>query len=295
MCNFFACALFIALLTALLAGDGVKTKNPEAKSDTEELMEEQIKRLLHDKEKIIDILKTNQEKERNLTSQITPQMLRELSSLESKNTTLQEKYDTLAEEVTAPADIQSIQEKLKQELEKQRQQSVKIDNINKSLENEINRLNSRLLALDEQIKKLSENKVRIVRFPRETQDQSRVWEYVIVKEGEMFPVYKQGHVYNLKYVSVETRNETPIGLSTRDIIHPISGSGITGNTDARKYLGQLNNLIQYPVFLVYPDSFPEFLNFKELAIEEGLDYGLQFIETNDNVILSIHGEKRGTQ
>jgi len=295
MCNFFACALFIALLTALLAGDGVKTKNPEAKSDTEELMEEQIKRFLHDKEKIIDILKTNQEKERNLTSQITPQMLRELSSLESKNTTLQEKYDTLAEEVTAPADIQSIQEKLKQDLEKQRQQSVKIDNINKSLENEINRLNSRLLALDEQIKKLSENKVRIVRFPRETQDQSRVWEYVIVKEGEMFPVYKQGHVYNLKYVSVETRNETPIGLSTRDIIHPISGSGITGNTDARKYLGQLNNLIQYPVFLVYPDSFPEFLNFKELAIEEALDYGLQFIETNDNVILSIHGEKRGTQ
>ena len=89
MCNFFACALFIALLTALLAGDGVKTKNPEPKSDTEELIDEQMRRLLHDKAKIIDILRSNQEKERNLTSQITPQMLRELSSLESKNNALQ--------------------------------------------------------------------------------------------------------------------------------------------------------------------------------------------------------------
>ena len=58
---------------------------------------------------------------------------------------------------------------------------------------------------------------------------------------------------------------------------------------------QLNNSIQYPVFLVYPDSFSEFLDFKELAIELGLDYGLSFIEANDNVSLSIHGEKRGTQ
>jgi hypothetical protein len=151
------------------------------------------------------------------------------------------------------------------------------------------------MALDEQLKKISENKVRIVRFPRETQDQSRQWEYVIVKEGQLFPVYNVKHEYNLKYISVETTNETPISLSVRDIIHPILGSGISESKDVRKYLGQLNNTIQYPVFLVYPDSFSEFLDFKEIAIEERLDYGLSFIEANDNVSLSIHGEKRGTQ
>jgi len=295
MCNFFACALFIALLTALLAGDGVKTKNPDPKSDTEELMEEQIDNLRHDKERIIEILKKNQETENSLRSEVTPLMLRELSSLELKNKTLQEKYESLVDDLASPSDIQAIQEKLKQDLEKQRQLSVKLDNNIESLQSEIKRLNQRLMALDEQLKKISENKVRIVRFPRETQDQSRQWEYVIVKEGQLFPVYNVKHEYNLKYISVETTNETPISLSVRDIIHPILGSGISESKDVRKYLGQLNNTIQYPVFLVYPDSFSEFLDFKEIAIEERLDYGLSFIEANDNVSLSIHGEKRGTQ
>ena len=295
MCNFFACALFIALLTALLAGDGVKTKNPEPKSDTEELIEEQITRLLHDKEKIIDILRNNQEKERDLTSQITPQMLGELSSLESKNNLLQGKYDSLVEDLATPSDIQALQEKLKQDLEKQRQLSVKLDNETEALQSEINRLNSRALALDEQLKKISENKVRVVRFPRETQDQSRESKYIIVKEGQLFPVYKHGYEYNLNYISVETKNETPISLSSCDVVRPLLGSGLSANKDARKYFGQLNNSTEYPVFLVYPDSFPEFLNFKELAIEEGLDYGLQFIEAKKDVTLSIHGQKRGTQ
>jgi hypothetical protein len=295
MCNFFACALFIALLTALLAGDGVKTKNAEPKSDTEELIEEQMARLRHDKEKIIDILRNNQEKERNLSSQITPEMLRSLSFLEVNKNALQEKYDSLFEEEASPFDIQALQSKLKQDLEKERLLSIKLDNEIESIQSEINRLNTRLLALDEQLKKISENKVRIVRFPRETHDQTREWEYVIVKEGQLFPVYDNKHEYNLKYISVEKANEIPISLSSRDIIHPILGSGLSGNKEARKYLRQLNNSIQYPVFLVYPDSFSEFLDFKELAIELGLDYGLSFIEANDNVSLSIHGQKRGTQ
>ena len=212
MCNFFACALFIALLTALLAGDGVKTKNPEPKSDTEELIDEQMSRLLHDKAKIIDILRSNQEKERNLASQITPQMLRELSSLESKNNALQEKYDYLVEDLAAPSDIQALQEKLKQDLEKQRQLRVKLDNNIESLQSEIKRLNQRLMALDEQLRKITENKNRVVRFPRETQDQSRQWKYVIVKEGQLYHVYKDRYEYDLNFVSVETKNELPLGL-----------------------------------------------------------------------------------
>lgn len=295
MCNFFACALFIALLTALLAGDGVKTKNPEPKSDTEELIDEQMSRLLHDKAKIIDILRSNQEKERNLASQITPQMLRELSSLESKNNALQEKYDYLVEDLAAPSDIQALQEKLKQDLEKQRQLRVKLDNNIESLQSEIKRLNQRLMALDEQLRKITENKNRVVRFPRETQDQSRQWKYVIVKEGQLYPVYKDRYEYDLNFVSVETKNELPLGLSLYDIVRPISGTGISSNKDARKYFGQLNNSTEYPVFFVYPDSFTEFLNLKELAIEEGLDYGLQFFEAKDDVLLSINGQKRGTQ
>ena len=295
MCNFFACALFIALLTALLAGDSVKTKDPEPKSETEELIEEQIARLRLDKEKIIEILKSNEEKENSLRNEVTPQMLRELSSLESKNKSLQEKYESLVDELASPSDIQALQATLKQGLEKQRQLSVKLDNDIKSIQSEINRLKTRLVALNEQLKKISENKLRIVRFPRETQDQSRQWKYVIVKEGKLFPVFKRGYDYDLINVSVEKKNESPISLSSYDIVRPISGSGICANNDARKYFGHLNNSTEYPVFLVYPDSFTEFLNLKELAIEEGLDYGLQFLEAREDVRLSIDGQKRGTQ
>jgi len=295
MCNFFACALFIALLTALLAGDGVKTKNPDPKSDTEELMEEQIDNLRHDKVRIIEILKKNQETENSLRSEVTPLMLRELSSLELKNKTLQEKYESLVDDLASPSDIQAIQEKLKQDLEKQRQLSVKLDNNIESLQSEIKRLNQRLMALDEQLRKITDNKNRVVRFPRETQDQSRQWKYVIVKEGQLYPVYKDRYEYDLNFVSVETKNELPLGLSLYYIVRPISGTGISSNKDARKYFGQLNNSTEYPVFFVYPDSFTEFLNLKELAIEEGLDYGLQFFEAKDDVLLSINGQKRGTQ
>ena len=295
MCNFFACALFIALLTALLAGDGVKTKNPDPKSDTEELMEEQIDNLRHDKERIIEILKKNQETENSLRSEVTPLMLRELSSLELKNKALQEKYESLVDDLASPSDIQAIHEKLKQDLEKQRQLSVKLDNNIESLQSEIKRLNQRLMALDEQLRKITDNKNRVVRFPRETQDQSRQWKYVIVKEGQLYPVYKDRYEYDLSFVSVETKNELPLGLSLYDIVRPISGTGISSNKDARKYFGQLNNSTEYPVFFVYPDSFTEFLNLKEIAIEEGLDYGLQFFEAKDDVLLSINGQKRGTQ
>lgn len=295
MCNFFACALFIALLTALLAGDGVKTKNPEPKSDTEELMEEQVARLQHDKEQIIEILRNNQEQEKSLSSQITPQMLGELTSLESKNNALQENYDSLVEEVAAPSDIHAIQEKLKQDLEKQKQLSVKLDNKLGSFQSEINRLNSRLSAMDEQLKKILGNKVRTVRFPRETQDPNRDLAYVIVREGALFPLYKHEGGYNLSYVSVETKKDVSSILSSFDIVRPILGAGISSHKDAQKYFRQLNNSTEYPVFLVYPDSFSEFLDLKEIAIEAGLDYGLQFKEASEDVLLSINGEKRGTQ
>jgi len=295
MCNFFACALFIALLTALLAGDGVKTKNQEPKSETQELLEEQMARLMQDKEKLIEILRNNQEKEKVLTPQITSQMLSEVSSLESKNNNLQEKYDSLVEEMASPSDIQAIQDKLKQDIEKQRQLSVNFDNKNESLQSEINRLKTRLLALNSQLKKITDNKVRVVRLPRETQDPSRQWKYIIVKEGQLFPLYKDGQEYDLKFVSVETKDETPTRLYKMDIVRPISASGLNSSKEARKYFGQLNNSKEYPVFFVYPDSFSEFLEFKELAVEGGLNYGLKFFETNEDVILSPEGEKRGPQ
>lgn len=295
MCNFFACALFIALLTALLAGDGVKTKNQDPKSDTQELIEEQMNRLLQDKEKVIEILRNNQEKEKVLNSQITPQMLSEVSSLESKNNNLQAKYDSLVEEMASPTDIQAIQDKLKQDIEKQRQMGLNLNIKNEALQSEINRLKTRLLALDSQLKKITDNKVRVVRLPRETQDLSRQWKYIIVKEGQLFPLYKDGYEYDFNFVSVEKNDETPVRSYPHDIVRPILASGLISHKDAQKYFRQLNNSKEYPVFFVYPDSFSEFLEFKELAVEGGLDYGLVFLQTNQDVVISLRGQKRGTQ
>jgi len=78
-------------------------------------------------------------------------------------------------------------------------------------------------------------------------------------------------------------------------VTPREGAGLIREEDLVREFRGINGKEYFPFFLVYPDSFKEFLAARRVAQEAGLDYGLDFYEGGRKVVLSVKGKKGGTQ
>lgn len=294
MCNLFGGIVFIALLVAMLAQDGARQRAEPPRSDAEEVLRWQITQLNDEKENIFRKLAEKREGFASLLEKITPEKSAELASLKARQETLQNELEKATEEASLPPEARSIQEKLSKELERQKKVALALENEQKAFEKEFQRLQQRGKDLAAKSRQLAEERVQSVRLPRETQDARRSSAYMIVRHGMVYPVYaiSSGKPYSA-HVQTETENSGFLGEDT--IVTPKDGAGLIREEDLAGEFRGIDGKDYFLFFLVYPDSFAEFLIARRIAQEAGLDYGLDFYESGRKVILSTRGKKGGTQ
>lgn len=117
---------------------------------------------------------------------------------------------------------------------------------------------------------------------------------MIVRHGKVYPVYSisSGVLYS-SHVQTEIESAGLLGEDT--LVTPREGAGLIMEEDLAREFRGIDSKEYFPFFLVYPDSFTEFLAARRVAQEAGLDYGLDFYEGGRKVILSARGKKGGTQ
>jgi hypothetical protein len=92
-----------------------------------------------------------------------------------------------------------------------------------------------------------------------------------------------------------SRNETDINWTTEldsEIAEPIRGRGIDPVLNPgvlSNYFDQQSRDEIYFAFNVFEDSFPAFIQAKQIAIRKGLSYGLDFQRIADGPLRFTHG------
>jgi len=173
MCNLFGGIVFIALLVAMLAGDGARQRAEPPRSDTEEVLRRQIEQLAEEKDAIFRKLAEKRDDLAQLLEKVSPEKMGELASLKARQENLQNELEKSTEEASLSPDARSIQEKLSKEMERQKKAALALENEQKAFEKEIQRLKERGKDLAAKSRQLAEERVQSVRLPRETQDARR--------------------------------------------------------------------------------------------------------------------------
>lgn len=293
MCNLFGGIVFIALLVAMLAGDGARKRSEPPRSDTEDVLRRTISQLEAEKDNLFRSLAEKREDLSQLLGRVSTEKLEELGGLKSRHESLEADLESAEEDAALPPDAKAIQDRFNQERKRQEQVSLALDNEKRAFTREIARLKERGKALTAKSRQLADQRVRAVRLPREKEDPTRSNAYMIVRNGKTYPVYLKNTARYSRHVRMEP---IPNGFLTQDDrIVPLPEAGLVLEQDLSDEFQGMNTSSSFPVFLVYPDSFEQFLVARRIAQDQGLDYGLKFLETNEPVILSVHGKKSGTQ
>jgi len=127
---------------------------------------------------------------------------------------------------------------------------------------------ARLAAAEKQMAEVAKLSQRDVRLPRE-HDTDKPAAYIIVLYNRIYPCRNADM----------TRNEIDIQWTDKDGVEhaePRKNKGLDPLTDTSRlrayFTAQAHNPV-YVVFVTMPDSFPAFIQAKQLAVEAGLPYG----------------------
>jgi hypothetical protein len=146
----------------------------------------------------------------------------------------------------------------------------------------IKRLTQRLADLEKQVKVKLADSERALRLPKEHDTGKHVL-YLIVRYGRFYPCQ------NLDL----SHNETDIRWASffgREIAFPIEGRGLDLNGVAN-YFNELSASDVYVAFCAYDDSFPTFIQGKQVALERGITYGWEpFRGIDGGVTFSSSGQ-----
>src|SRR5262249_36573734 len=133
---------------------------------------------------------------------------------------------------------------------------------------ETNLLNSRISSLENQVSALVNESQRKLRLPKEHDTSKRVV-YIIARHGRIYPCRNRDF----------SRNEVDIewsdGETTERALPRVNrGIDIAKNPEAmRAYFRNLPDRSVYLVFCVFEESFPAFIQAKQIAVESGMTYG----------------------
>ena len=131
-----------------------------------------------------------------------------------------------------------------------------------------------------------EEKIQGFRFPRE-RDSSKKPYWILLSGDEVFPVQNadSGWSYWEKYVTVRAS-------PNRDEIRPIAGRGLKSEKEIRGVFSSISSASFYPVFFVAPDSFGRFRKAREIALKMGFEFGANFDEMGEPLVLVTEGGTR---
>ncbi len=267
MCNAFGGIILLAVLVVLLTSKE-KTQSATA-ADSRELQRRvelaetnlqqslQLSATLHAQanddrwKNQVSLLSTRQQLENNL------QQLRDLAAQNAREI-----------DATAASEPADRMKKLDAEIAGERVKKLDAQNKIAAAEEEKKRVAARLAAAEKQMAEVAQLSERELRLPREHNTDRQV-AYIIV-------LYN--HVY-LCHNADTTRNEADIKWTDKDGVEyaaPRKGKGldvVANASQLRAYFTAKANNSGYVVFIAMPDSFPAFIQAKQLAVETGLPYG----------------------
>lgn len=143
----------------------------------------------------------------------------------------------------------------------------------------------RLSSLREEAGVAGSSQVQMLRFPRE-RSLTKKTNFLIIKWGQVFPVYDlNGNLFSGLSKTVEGNGDFSLTAKR--------GQGLSPVTD----LATVKNILQtclrndmYITFLVFADSYEEFRSIKAMAVQSGIDYGLNTFGDDEPIVFSDNGE-----
>ena len=141
------------------------------------------------------------------------------------------------------------------------------------------RLKQRLADLERQVTAKLDELQRPLRLPKEHETGKRV----------IYIIARYGHIYLCRNYDL-SRNETDIDWTTTltgETAEPKRGMGIdpTGSTAGLvNFFKNMSDDSVYVAFCVYEDSFPAFIQAKQLASNCGLAYGWEPFQISDGPV-----------
>lgn len=161
-----------------------------------------------------------------------------------------------------------------------------LGNKQKSLKEEKDRLKKRLADLQARGENIVEQKTEDFRFPREKASM-KIPYWILLSEKSFYPVqnFKEEFSYWTEFVRVQKTLD-------KEKIQPIPGRGLKNEKEIREVFSGIKASDSYPVFIIFPDSFSEFRKARDIALTMGFEFGADFQEMGEPLILVREGGTR---
>jgi len=286
MCNLFGGIVFVALLVALLAGDGASKKVNQTLHPTEDLLQREIVNLQADRDALRQSIEEEQKKsEKSKDSKVSADQQAVLI-LKSELNALREGLKLVVENPPKGQDLGEFLKKNKERKIQLENESVALNNKAKSLKEEKERLANRLADLEERGKKVASERTQDFRFPRERPTaKKRLW--ILVHYDSFYPVFDLRGSGSMRLDLIDVSE-----LPGKTVIQAIRGRGLKSAQEFSDWLSGLNASEMFPVFVVYPDSFSKYMTIRDIALKNKIEYGSKFEEEGEPLTLVTEGGSR---
>jgi len=283
MCNLFGGIIFVALLVALLAGDDASKKVNPSRSPSQDLLEREIANLEEEEQSLKQVLA---EETKHGASKVSAEDQAAVKTLKNELEALRQALQLASGDPSEGQDLGQFLQEAKERKSNLEKEAIRLENQKKSLKEEKERLAKRMADLKKRGEEAVEEKIQGFRFPRERASSKKPY-WILLSGDEVFPVQNadSGWSYWEKYVTVRP-------APNRDEIRPIAGRGLKSEKEIRGVFSSISSASFYPVFFVAPDSFGRFRKAREIALEMGFEFGANFDEMGEPLVLVTEGGTR---
>lgn len=280
MCNTFGGIILLAVLVTLLTSrerhGGVATT-----TETQEMLQRRLTLAQDNLKQALQLQASLQTKTNDASrrSQVALLDTRQQIQDELKRVRELSARDARDLEASASSDPAERLQALNTQLAAAQAQKTAAQNALAASKENTKRMNTRVAALEKQTTDLVKDSQRQLRLPKEHETSKRVF-YIIARYGRIYPC---------RLVDL-SRNEIDIEWTstlTSEKAEPIRGKGIDpiGNAAGLKsFFNNLSGQSVYVGFCVFEDSFPAFIQAKQMATESGLAYGWDPFEVSDSPV-----------
>lgn len=280
MCNTFGGIILLAVLVTLLTSRE-RHGSANTASDNQEMLQRRLKLAEQNLQQSLLLQQTLQTKANNDSwkSQIT--LLASRRQIKDEINQVRELAAQSAQDLDASASINPADriKNLNAQLAAAQLRKLEAQNSLAASQATTNQLHIRLASLQLQTTNLVNQSQRKIRLPKEHDTDKQVI-YVIARYGRIYPCRNPDMSQNEADISWTEK-------STDEIAEPKPGKGIdlASNPGALKaFLGRLSGRSIYLAFLVFEDSFPAFIQARQITAESGVGYGWEPFRLSDGPV-----------
>ena len=286
MCNTFGGIILIAILVALIARDNPVSPLSAGLKASGEMQERRLAIAEAD-------LAAARALRDSLAVPADPRLAEALAQkrgLESTLATLQNESAALTAKTSAQAADQAKDpgqqgRAMIQEQRRFAEEAVELQNAIRAQDQNSARLKARLAELGARISHEREARVVKLRFPKERAQTKKSFP-VICRYGRIYPLFDENRDRNEKTIQWKKIDEDASAS------FPISGAGwevSPAGREIQQFIARFPGEDSYVAFYVYPDSFTAFRELRDLAAGRGLDFGIDLLSPDYELIWGNKG------